>query len=227
MNRLEFMERLEQLLAGIPETEKQEALRYYEDYFEDAGVESEQEVLESLGSPEEIARSIRGNTEQEYGECKDAGRSRVKDAPAAVRVPPKNSEMSSGLIVLLVFLGIFTSPVLASTLSMLFSLVTGILEILTGLIVLLAVLVVGSGVLSLVLFAGALVLMVYGPVKMFETFSGGMMLFGTGLLSAGFAILFMLLTVFLAAVAVPAFFRGLIWLCKAPFHKNISKEGKK
>ena len=37
MNRQEFMRRLEQLLEGIPEEEKREAIAYYTSYFEDAG----------------------------------------------------------------------------------------------------------------------------------------------------------------------------------------------
>ena len=39
MNRQEFMRRLEQLLEGIPEEEKREAIAYYTSYFEDAGEE--------------------------------------------------------------------------------------------------------------------------------------------------------------------------------------------
>ena len=35
MNRQEFMRRLEQLLEGIPEEEKREAIAYYTSYFEE------------------------------------------------------------------------------------------------------------------------------------------------------------------------------------------------
>ena len=42
MNRQEFMRRLEQLLEGIPEEEKREAIAYYTSYFEDAGEENEE-----------------------------------------------------------------------------------------------------------------------------------------------------------------------------------------
>lgn len=36
MNRIEYLERLEKLLADIPYTERREALNYYTEYFEDA-----------------------------------------------------------------------------------------------------------------------------------------------------------------------------------------------
>ena len=49
MNRKEFMERLEVLLAVIPEEERQEALKFYTDYFEDAGEENEAQVIRELG----------------------------------------------------------------------------------------------------------------------------------------------------------------------------------
>jgi uncharacterized membrane protein len=59
MSRLEFIKELERLLAEIAEEERAEALFYYENYFEDAGPEREQEILEQLGSPEKIAANIK------------------------------------------------------------------------------------------------------------------------------------------------------------------------
>lgn len=41
MNRLEFMRRLEALLSDISQSEREEALQYYNDYLNDAGVENE------------------------------------------------------------------------------------------------------------------------------------------------------------------------------------------
>ena len=37
MNRAQFMEQLKKLLSDISEEERQEALDYYESYFDDAG----------------------------------------------------------------------------------------------------------------------------------------------------------------------------------------------
>ena len=59
LDRQEFMRQLEQLLLFVPIQEKEEALQYYNDYFEDAGPENEQEVIASLGSPEKIAENIK------------------------------------------------------------------------------------------------------------------------------------------------------------------------
>ena len=44
MNRVEFMESLSRLLQDIPEEDRIDALKYYNDYFDDAGSENEQNV---------------------------------------------------------------------------------------------------------------------------------------------------------------------------------------
>ena len=49
MNRKQFMEQLERLLSDISEAERQEALEYYEGYFDDAGSENEGEVDPGTG----------------------------------------------------------------------------------------------------------------------------------------------------------------------------------
>lgn len=56
MNRQEFMRRLEQLLEGIPEEEKREAIACYTSYFEDAGEENEEKIIRELESPEKVAQ---------------------------------------------------------------------------------------------------------------------------------------------------------------------------
>lgn len=68
MSRKEYMEQLDMLLRDIPHTERQEALKYYEDYFADAGEEHEAEVIEELGSPEELAKRLREDLKREAGE---------------------------------------------------------------------------------------------------------------------------------------------------------------
>lgn len=61
MNRVEFMAELERLLSAMPEEERQAAVRYYADYFADAGEANEAEVIRELGSPEKVAESIKAD----------------------------------------------------------------------------------------------------------------------------------------------------------------------
>lgn len=59
MSRWEFMRQLEKLLSDISPNEREEALQYYNDYFNDAGMENEQEVIKALGSPEQVAKIVK------------------------------------------------------------------------------------------------------------------------------------------------------------------------
>lgn len=61
MNRNDFMRQLEMLLSDITPNERQEALQFYNDYFDDAGVENEQNVIRALGSPAKVAASIKAD----------------------------------------------------------------------------------------------------------------------------------------------------------------------
>lgn len=65
MNKEGFMSSLEGLLADIPTAEREEALQYYNDYFEDAGWENEESVIRSLGSPRKIAENIKAELKGE------------------------------------------------------------------------------------------------------------------------------------------------------------------
>lgn len=59
MNRIDFMNQLESLLQNIAPGEREEALQYYNCYFDDAGEENEQDVLEALGTPAKVAENIK------------------------------------------------------------------------------------------------------------------------------------------------------------------------
>lgn len=58
MSRIEFMSELEKLLLDVPLEERLEALKFYEDFFEDGGPDKEEEILKELGTPEKVAKAI-------------------------------------------------------------------------------------------------------------------------------------------------------------------------
>lgn len=59
MNRIEFMNQLRALLTDLPVNEREEALTYYENYFEDAGSDNEAKIIREFGSPGRLAAIIR------------------------------------------------------------------------------------------------------------------------------------------------------------------------
>lgn len=83
MNRAEFMRRLTELLGDVAPTEREEAIQYYNDYFDDAGEENESGVIASLGTPEELARTIKAglNDGGNSGEFTESGFSGYTQMP--------------------------------------------------------------------------------------------------------------------------------------------------
>lgn len=66
MNRAEYMKELAFLVQDVPDEEREEALQYYEDYFDDAGPENEEQVIAELGRPEKLAAIIREGARTGY-----------------------------------------------------------------------------------------------------------------------------------------------------------------
>lgn len=88
MDKSEYLAQLRTRLAGrMGEEELNNALSYYEEYFEDAGCDHEQEVIEHLGSPEAVAAQVLGEQELRY-------------------VPPVKRRSHAGIIVLCAVLGV-------------------------------------------------------------------------------------------------------------------------
>lgn len=83
MNRLEFMRRLAELLEDLPAQERSDALRFYNGYFYDAGEENEQQVIESLGSPEAVAEAIRREVAEDIGRSGPENQSQRASAAGA------------------------------------------------------------------------------------------------------------------------------------------------
>lgn len=86
MTRTEYMKSLEELLASLPETERRDALDYYDEYFDAAGKSRESETIAELGSPEEVAQKILENQDFVPAEAPSAP---IEPDPSSKR-PVKN-----------------------------------------------------------------------------------------------------------------------------------------
>jgi len=103
MSRIDFMKRLEALLQGISVEERKEAMQYYNDYFDDAGVENESHIMSELGSPEKVAATIKAGlkgaaeTSSQYSETGYTDtRFEEKEAPAIRNRQKQNGQKGSG-----------------------------------------------------------------------------------------------------------------------------------
>lgn len=88
MNRAEFMAALEAQLRDITTEERDEALKFYNEYLDEAGPENEAAVLAELGSPQKVACIIRANCGFGVPAVRDAAeKSTAPEKPEQAPVP--------------------------------------------------------------------------------------------------------------------------------------------
>lgn len=221
MKREEFLKQLEQLLDGISEEEKADALAFYRSYFEDAGEENEESVIAELESPEKVAQSIKKNLgiEKESETC-DVTPDHNPDWNQNDDMFVKNEETSekkkSGWSTAAIVLVVITSPLWLTLLLVIASLLLAVVATLFGI----AVAVVA--VMASLVFAGFL-LIGFGFSTLFTGgVAVGLGLTGAGFLVLGLGILAVLLVVWVFGVFLPWAVKGIICLCKKPFEKKKS-----
>ncbi|MBQ6844841.1 MAG: hypothetical protein IJO60_09435 [Agathobacter sp.] len=230
MNRQEFFRRLEYLLRGIPEHERMDALAYYNDYFDDAGVENEQKVINELGSPEAVAQIIledyhRGQSnnygdygspemEQEkvyeqgqtsYGEQSSQNRTeQQKGSSSSLRDKIKNMNTSTKVLVIIIL--VLTFPVWIGVVAGGFGAIVGLLGGLFGV-------VVGVGGSGVGILIAGLVCLVVGILRLLTSPVEGVVTIGIGALFTAISMLMVLLFVLVAFKWFPTLIRAIVkWI---------------
>lgn len=226
MTREEFMKELEYLLQDIQDDEKEDAIQYYRDYFDEAGPENEESVVREFGSPERVAAIIRsdlaGNledggefTESGYqdGRFRDPGYqvahhydlpepipqagSRPNNAGGEPAQPKTNRTLKLVLIVILVLVA---APVM-------WGIGEGIIAAGGTLLGLVVLLVLMAGLVTLIFLILGVVLVPAGIVCMFTGFWDGLLLFGSGVTMLGIALLGVALSMLFYGRFLPFLFR--------------------
>lgn len=240
MSKQEFMRELEALLAELPKEEREEAVRYYDAYFEDAGAENEQTVIEELGSAKKVAEQLLRDfaaeknagvyTEKGYQEeeekkempVKYEAKSTAQENGSALEyrqreattdgsgVHIRRKGMSAGTLILCLIAAMFTFPVW-------FPLLLATAGVVFAFLTVLATFVFGIGIGGLVcVFAGVITLFV-GFVKLAAVPIVGLAFLAAALLVFGIGCLLLVLA--------GAVFKFLLWLaggclrlCSRLFH---------
>lgn len=236
MNRAEFMRQLEALLQDISFSERREALQYYDDYFNDAGEENEQDVIAALGSPARVAQTIKkelnGGSGENIYEKTSANRNEIVKygQPSGGEGNGQNKEgngtkntLSTEMIVLIVVLCVLASPILLGAGSGALGAVTGFVGILVGLVAAWFALILGFGIAAVVLICMLFVLTVGGLMCLVSSPLSGIGMIGGGLICGGLGLLFLMLTVAMAGIATPAICKGTVKLCRNIAAKHGSK----
>ena len=191
MNKAMFMSRLRELLADITEAEREEALNYYEDYFDDAGEENEESVIEALGSPERVAATIKEGLNDNTGSDGEfsengytSGNDRNREEVAARTLSSeergfgKKKGLSSGTLVLILILCLFALPILGP-------LTIGVLSAVFGILCAIGAVLFSLAIVGIALVVAGIALFVCGFITLFESPVVGILLMGGALVLAG------------------------------------------
>ena len=229
MNREEFMQQLARLLSDLPENERMEAIRYYNDYFDEAGPENEANVIRELGSPGKVAAIIKVDLKEngsgqettiesadQYQSAQEETQSdRWREAQRNVpgSYPPVHKNRGAGRWALIIILVIFLSPVILGVGGGIFGVLAGILAVIFG--VWISILTAGAG-----LFGGGIALFMKGIIKSFTMPASGLLSMGGGLLSIGLGIFLLIFFFWLTFRLFPRVFRAVVNFISRMLHKR-------
>lgn len=232
MNRTEFMERLERLLWNISDSEREEALQYYNDYFDDAGEENEAKVIEELGSPDQVARKIKAGCSDSASEYSEQGYEDTRFRTAQEVIPKeeveraqanggssradmnhrRSSEANTWKVVAIILLCILASPIIIPIGAAIFAAIAAVVLGIGG--VCIGIVVAGFTILIV-----GIVLIGTGIAEIFVTPAVGLALTGVGCLIFALGILLSLFTIWCCVKILPWLIRGIVGLVSYPFRK--------
>lgn len=202
MNKNEFLRQLEQLLSDIPECERREAMEYYQNYFDDAGPQMEAKIIEELGSPQEVAASIKKDLFGEnYGKYDF-----VKET--------KQQENKTTRNILLAVIIVLTFPVWIGIVGAAFGILVGCIAAVFGV-------AIAFVVIAFVFLLVGFLLVGIGFANIFTGLPAvGLILIAVGMFMLAFAVLGGVLLVWLFGRILPWTLRSVVRLCKKPFQKR-------
>lgn len=222
MNAYEYLQALRAALAVLPDDEIDSAMRYYEDYFLDAGDENAAQVIEQLGPPEQVAEAIlrdyTGVVRRRPERFEEEKAQTVDGVPLGRDGKPltRKKGINPWMLACIVLLALIFGPIAVAVIG-------GIIVAAVGLIVGVAACVVAVPAATLI-GGGALVLF---PFLLWATPASALATLGAGLVVGAVGLLLVLLVIKLCILFVPPIIRGLVALIRWPIEKirNCLKRG--
>lgn len=222
MRREEFMKELAYLLRDIPANEREDALAYYENYFDEAGAENEYKVIQELGSPAAVAEKILADTQQTDSTQNDSyseSESYMGNSNYAYgqqnAANEKKQGMSKETKILIAIIIILTFPLWIGVVAGLFGALVGIIGAVFGIAVALLGVTIG-------LVAGGIGLIVGGIMQVALYPSIGLACIGVGAIFTAIGILLVVLCAWSIGVWIPKGVKKIIHWIKGLVHR---KEG--
>ena len=214
MNAYEYLQALRAALAVLPDDEIDSAMRYYEDYFLDAGDENAAQVIEQLGPPEQVAEAIlrdyTGVARRRPERFEEEKAQTVDGVPLGRDGKPltRKKGINPWMLACIVLLALIFGPVAITVIG-------AIIVAVVGLIVGVAACVVAVPAATLI-GGGALVLFSF---LLWATPASALATLGAGLVVGAVGLLLVLLVIKLCILFVPPIIRGLVALVRWPIEK--------
>ncbi|MEG0579732.1 MAG: DUF1700 domain-containing protein, partial [Niameybacter sp.] len=178
---------LEAKLSRLPQEERDAAMDYYEEYFEEAGIENEARALAELGSPSHIAKQIMADFVVKEAEVKP--------------MKPKQSLQAMWIVILAIFASPIAFPIAIALAAVVFAAVVTVASLLF------------AGLVTAVAFTGSAILTaVVGFFALFIHPATGVFMIGSSLVLIGISLLMSMLMYVAIGKSVPAMTRGVIGL---------------
>lgn len=217
MTRQEYIAQLTAQLFELPEEEREAAVEYYDGYIADAGEENEAQVLQELGTPQQLADAIKRETKsaEEEGAAADYSRTTgLHNTRAAYGMPfaPSGTakrKLSGGMLLLVILTFPLWISVLATVGALLFSMVILVAAVAVALVAG-AVGLLAGGIAGVVVSIGTLITV---PLE-------GLLGMGAALVCVGLGLCFMAGGIAMCGKGIPACWRGLCTTFRAIFRRG-------
>ncbi len=177
MNRETYLNELSKYLKRLPKVDYEDAINYFEECFDEAGEDGEENLIAELGSPRDVATEVLADLASEKLEIKEELNKRSTD---------KKTSKILLITVLLVFAAPIGIPLTITLIAIIFSLIISFGSF-----------IVAGFFATLGIFLAGIKLLVIGTLTFVVSVSGALVLVGAGFGALSLSILLLVLTILL------------------------------
>lgn len=227
MSREEFMTELRYLLQDISEDERDEAIAFYEDYFDEAGVDNVDKVIAELGEPSRVAAIIKDGLRGQFDDHINVGNQgfssdtyqrnyevvdvevvekekKQKDRKSSEGIKKKWDDLVSRDKMILIIIAIFAFVPLSFPFFGIFGLFGGLFGAGFSLFAVFFCFIFGFWIIAIGLYIAAFTLIVTGVIQLFIAPGAGFIYMGIGCLMIALAKIFGKIASWFFRDAIPA-----------------------
>jgi len=216
MNKNEFLNRLKEDLSSLSDEERQNALKYYEEYFTEAAENQTGESVEDMACRIEKEFAVLALSEPSFKGPEQPITVEIKKEEKKNRYKPKNPERSLGILIVLLCTFPFWLPLLIALVSVAF----GVFMTIFGV----AFAVAAMALAGFVMVGAGFMTVGYGVINLFIDAAGALYPIGAGFAAIGIGVIFAAVFTKLTAVIFKSQFKFAGWTIRGITNK-FSRQG--